>query len=120
MHIITTGTVAMFNAAGEELGRFEDGDFFGELFLFEYTSPDYYIVSLETTETYSLTKDDFTQVMNESDRVYFERAKLIVCNAIDLDSIFEELIENVIRSVIQSTTQTTVDHSKISLYQYNP
>lgn len=106
----------MFNADGEEIRHFEDSTFFGELYLFEAVSPDFYIVALETTETYSLSKDDFTRVMLESDQIYFERAKLIVCNAIDLDGLFEELIENVVRA----TRMSKLVDSKVSMYQYNP
>lgn len=118
MHIITNGTVAAFNAAGDELRHYEDNDFFGELYFFESSHLVNYIVALETTETYSLTKDNFLRIMSDTDPVYFERAKLIACNVIDLDQIFEDLIERVIPMAMVNRSTTSTTH--VSLYQYNP
>lgn len=124
MHVITNGTVAMFNATGVELRHFEDDDFFGEFFLFEGTPIDKYIIAVEITETYSITKDNFIRIMNETDPVFFNRAKLIACNTLYLDQIFDHLIELVIPMSSRSTASTTpFDASYLShnsVYLFNP
>lgn len=93
------------------------------MYLFESTPSVNYHIALETTETYSITKENFIKIMNETNQIYFERAKLIASNAIDLNQIFEDLIERVIPVTNRSTTSTHTTKSftsHVSLYQYNP
>uniref|UniRef100_A0A336LQX6 CSON011183 protein n=1 Tax=Culicoides sonorensis TaxID=179676 RepID=A0A336LQX6_CULSO len=124
MHIIVSGTVIMLNAVGEELSRFDDGTIFGELNLFNDTPTVFYAIALETTETYSLSKTDFLNVLNEVDPIYFVRAKLVAHNVIGLNEIFEDLINRVVMSTnlsatnMRNSTKSVASH--VSLYQYNP
>lgn len=95
MHLISSGTLAVYSIDGDELKHYEDGSYFGHMCLFDVEQITKFTVAIEISELYYLEKKDFVKIMSMYPE-HYSNARLIAFDALDLNHIFETLIELVI------------------------